>query len=972
MEKKECLVYNLNFIPGISGYLPNIYISEVDDNGRLYYMMAKAVPENIHSFDLDFKGTIHEELFQLCQELTIDFLEEKFSKKGRKKFLINQLYEDDKIKNVIKQYLSRKMGRFLQIVFANKLPLCLEIERKVLLEDIRVYHSGQSLEPILSFRKTQTGINYSLMLKAEEELLNCKNHDFHLVLDEPAFVIKDYVLYELQNINANKLKPFLNKDSIFIPSHLTKTYFDKFIMDLVSKVDIDAEGFEIVKHDKIVSVSTRVTTDFIADELLLELIIDYGRTSFNYSEVAFRRSSLSMDDLGNITIHQVERHPDEKTYVDLLLQCGLQSNLTKRFKLPEKQEKFDLIYWLARNKGSLQSKGVNVNEPILDGKPIVLSIPAIKMNMTSDNDWFDIKGTILIGDKEIAFEKIIENIRSGDPYYRLSDGSYFIIPQAWMTKYSALAKFGQKQQGKFKIRKSNYMVVEELEEISPLVMEEVTTTIQDIHYSPSPYLKATLRPYQTDGVKWLLKHQINEMGACLADDMGLGKTLQTLAVLNHTKDHLKPKKILEDSPGQLTLFGQERKSELNPLNALIILPASLIFNWYAEIRKFSPRFHTVQYVGSKRKDKGRELDKFDVVLTTYQTALRDIKILSQIEWSYVVLDESQMIKNKESKIFQAVNTLNTKNKVSLSGTPIENSLSDLWSQMQFINPGMLGSFSFFKENYLLPIERQADEAALDHLKSLVQPFILRRRKEEVAKELPPLTEQIEYVYMAKEQTQIYESEKSAVRNQLLNMDEKDPSFRFQVFKSLMLLRQIANHPVLADNDFVGESGKFNDVLDKLSTIIKSGHKALIFSSFTSHLALFQKYFENHKISYAQLTGSSTQNQRKENVAKFQTKEDCKIFLISIKAGGTGLNLTEAAYVFILDPWWNPFVEDQAIARAHRIGQDKPVSVIKFISKDSIEEKIIRMQARKKILSAEIIEKPEQLHLTKSDLKDLLS
>jgi non-specific serine/threonine protein kinase len=331
-----------------------------------------------------------------------------------------------------------------------------------------------------------------------------------------------------------------------------------------------------------------------------------------------------------------------------------------------------------------------------------------------------------------------------------------------------------------------------------------------------------------------------------------------------------------------------------------------------------------------------------------------------------------MIKNKESKIFQAVNTLNTEHKISLSGTPIENSLSDLWSQMQFINPGMLGSYSFFKENYLLPIERYADEAALDHLKTLVEPFILRRRKEDVAKDLPPLSEQIEYVYMEKLQAQIYEQEKSAARNHLLNMDEKDPSYKFQIFQSLMFLRQISNHPVLADKNYKGSSGKFNDVIDKLETIIKADHKVLIFSSFTAHLALFQAHFQQHNLEYAILTGSSSQKQRKENVIKFQTNRHCQIFLISIKAGGTGLNLTEADYVFILDPWWNPFVEDQAIARAHRIGQDKPVSVLKFISKDSIEEKIVRLQARKKVLSAEIIEKPEQLSLAKADLKDLLS
>ncbi|MBK8504706.1 MAG: DEAD/DEAH box helicase [Saprospiraceae bacterium] len=254
---------------------------------------------------------------------------------------------------------------------------------------------------------------------------------------------------------------------------------------------------------------------------------------------------------------------------------------------------------------------------------------------------------------------------------------------------------------------------------------------------------------------------------------------------------------------------------------------------------------------------------------------------------------------------------------------------------------------------------------------MVSPFILRRRKEEVAKDLPELTEQIELIPMTDQQAELFEEEKSAARNQLLAMSEQSPEFNFHVLRSLLRLRQIANHPVLLDENYPHDSGKFNQVLDQLDSILKSGHKVLIFSSFTTHLDLFAKEMQKQNVFYCQLTGKTEQKKRKEQVDRFQNDPKYPIFLISIKAGGVGLNLTRADYVFILDPWWNPFVEMQAIARAHRIGREQPISVIRFISKDSIEEKIMKLQARKKILAAELIEGQEQISIAKEDLKYLL-
>jgi non-specific serine/threonine protein kinase len=288
----------------------------------------------------------------------------------------------------------------------------------------------------------------------------------------------------------------------------------------------------------------------------------------------------------------------------------------------------------------------------------------------------------------------------------------------------------------------------------------------------------------------------------------------------------------------------------------------------------------------------------------------------------------------------------------LSGTPIENSLDDLWSQMQFINPNLLGSYAFFKENFKIPIEKKKDEDAVENLKKLINPYILRRTKEQVAKDLPALTEQVFYTEMEPEQLKLYEKEKSAARNFLLNLDNQKN--KINILNVLLKLRQIANHPVLIGDESIA-SGKFVDVIEYIETLQKAGQKILIFSSFVKHLELYTNWCNANKHQYSLLTGSVSSENKEKAIADFQNNEQNQLFFISLKAGGVGLNLTAANYVIVLDPWWNPFAEKQAIARAHRIGQKQQVNVVRFITKDSIEEKISSLQKNKTDLVDTIIE-----------------
>ncbi|MBW1294384.1 DEAD/DEAH box helicase [Aquimarina litoralis] len=533
-----------------------------------------------------------------------------------------------------------------------------------------------------------------------------------------------------------------------------------------------------------------------------------------------------------------------------------------------------------------------------------------------------------------------------------------------MTRYKKLANFSSVKDDKILVNKSNYTLLTELvppEEIEINKNPETT-------YEPSPKLKATLRPYQEEGVKWLVKHQQNELGACLADDMGLGKTLQTIAALVFTKELLTPAPESVQTI-RLDLFSDPLEVKTY-LKALIVLPSSLVFNWAQEILKFAPHLTITKYTGSERKKILPYLETYDVILTTYTTLLKDISQLQKTNFNYIITDESQQIKNKESKIFKAINEIQATHKISLSGTPIENSLSDLWSQMEFINPGMLGSFPFFKDHFKIPIEKHQNKERIEELKLLIDPFILRRTKEQVAKDLPDVSEQIIYTEMLSAQEKAYESQKSAARNLLLGIDTTATN-KIHILNTLTNLRQLANHPKLVNVTTEDPSGKFKDVTSYLETLVRSNKKALIFSSFVGHLELYKEWCQSQNISFTSLTGQTKSSDREKIVRDFQENDSISLFFISLKAGGVGLNLTKASYVILLDPWWNPFIEKQAIARAHRIGQKNNVMVTRFITKNTIEEKILQLQERKQNLSEEIIDINAIPDYIENDLEELL-
>lgn len=970
-SKSYKIIVNLEFNELLQRYLPEPYIAVVEQDGSTGRMKARATDITVPSYNVNLSVEESAKILDFSKQLSLAGLEAKYCTSKRTQNTLIKIFQVKEIKDSILKYFDRRINDMFGFLKDLKIPLIVGMERKVRLSELEISHANQNAQPVLRFEKTSLGIKYSLKLDTGKDApWSPFQKDVHILSNINPWIIADYRLHKLDKINGNKLKPFLKNEVIFIKNEMVFTYFEKFILQVAQKAEIEAEGFDVVQYNEIEGCTLSSTYDFVNKELVLDVVFAYKDASFMYSSAANNKTRISVSNGRDISIIQIKRDfTKEAEWVGKLKSLGLEMNVSKRFRLPEDEDHYGMIQFLIKQKKILLGMGFKYDKQYVDGKSVSLDSQSIQLKSTADNDWFDIHGVVEVGAHRIPFAQLLESVRDGNRFYPLPDGTHFLIPQTWMTKYEEIAKFGEKKGDGVRIRKAQYTFIDEVEELSGTIWKDIVIDTE-VDYTPSPQLNATLRPYQLEGVKWLIAHQQNGLGACLADDMGLGKTLQTIAVLSYTKDRLKRNK--KSSPKQMTLFGAEMMEEVSPLRALIILPSSLVFNWYKELKKFNSTLHAIRFVGAQRKKQVATLDTFDVVLTTYHTVLRDVELLKSINWEYIILDESQMIKNKESKMFKSINELTCENKISLSGTPIENSLSDLWSQMEFINPKMLGEFSFFKTNYLTPIERHRDEDALTQLARMVKPFILRRTKEEVAKDLPPLIESVEFVNLHKAQKDIYDKVKSATRNYLLGLDHTDRSFKFHVFAALTKLRQISNNPIMVDDTYEGGSEKMDYILAKMETLYKAGHKVLIFSSFTKLIDLYTACCEENGWEYVTLSGKHTQKQREASVQRFQENEEINFFFISLKAGGVGLNLTAADYVFILDPWWNPFAEKQAIARAHRIGQDKKVNVIRYIAKGTIEEKILALQEKKKMISDDIINfKEDSLDLDVGDIEFVL-
>ncbi len=594
--------------------------------------------------------------------------------------------------------------------------------------------------------------------------------------------------------------------------------------------------------------------------------------------------------------------------------------------------------------------------------------PTLRVSITSGIDWFDLKAIVEFGDQQASFHDIRKALKRGENYIKLADGSIGQIPAEWLEKYKHLWGLAQETEDGFRLNDIHLSLIDSLLEDDATIQtppeliqrRERFRSFERIAPQPLPAgFTGELRPYQKHGYDWLHFLREYNFGGILADDMGLGKTVQVLTYLQS---------LNEIRAERSDPTGERSRSTA----ALLVVPKSLITNWQRESEKFTPSLRFLEYMGNFRNKDISVFNDYDVILTTYGTMLRDIEILHKYKFHHIILDESQAIKNPLAKSAKAARLLNAEHRIVMTGTPVENNTFELWSQFAFLNPGLLGSMDYFKKEFANPIESAGDEKTAETLRKLVYPFILRRTKEQVALELPPRTERIVYTDLDSAQKKLYTQTRERYRAELLGLIESEGMnhARFKVLEGLLRLRQIAIHPALVDKNYKGEAPKFEMLLETLETLQAENHKALIFSQFVETLKLVKKELEARKIKYAYLDGQTPH--RQSRVDMFQNDPSIPFFLISLKAGGVGLNLTAADYIIHLDPWWNPAVEMQASDRAHRIGQTKPVFIYKIIARDTVEEKILQLQEKKRALVKSIIATEASFFksLTQDDVKVL--
>lgn len=584
----------------------------------------------------------------------------------------------------------------------------------------------------------------------------------------------------------------------------------------------------------------------------------------------------------------------------------------------------------------------------------------IFVSVGSGVDWFDLSVRYLNSEgKESGINLDLPAIRQG--LLGIGD-SYAIIEKEDIEKLRQLLAEGMNSKGELSVFKYNFHLIDLLYEdirdnsnseieTSRMISQQLKKFDKIENYPLAKNFKGELRHYQQAGYNWLNFLNQYKINGCLADDMGLGKTVQTLAFL-------------------------QKLREENRLNtALIVVPVTTISNWEIEIKKFTPNLKYLLYYGQDRRKDLEHLKKYDLIVLSYHTLRNDIELFTQNTYSYIILDESQNIKNSHSLTFKAIRTLKAGHRLSLTGTPIENNTMELWSQMDFLNPGLLGSLNDFKKKFTKPIEVYQDKEATENLKKMIFPFILRRKKETVLKDLPSKSEIVLYSEMEEAQQKVYQHYRQYFQEQIAGKIEQDgiEKSAIAIFTALLKLRQVALFPRLADKKLQEvPSCKFENLKNLIEEILEEDHKILVFSQFIEPLKIIEKFILEKKFNYCYIDGSSSPRQRKTEIKKFQEKPEIKLFLLSLKAGGIGINLTAADYVILFDPWWNPAVETQAIDRTHRIGQTRKVIAYKMIVKNTVEEKILELQEKKKNLVQEIITTESKFFksLSKADILDL--
>ena len=947
MENMFALVLNYHRLWGM---ILTPYIIEPDPN-KHYYSSSQClspfpVPHILQSLE-----AAEQEVVGIINEYNDRNLFKLFSKdKTVKDFLLN--VQQERIETHIRPYIEKRLYKSFSICLDEGIPVFFQKTKSSNLHrnDLLTLSPNKAF-PLFRFNRNEDFSEYNLGLEAGGKKIDLKKSSAQIICQYPCIIKTGQTILFVSDIDGAKLKPFMTKEFIRIPKSAEHKYFSTFVLNAVNLFKVEASGFEILEIEPVKKAI--LTLEYgIKNYPVLTLSYNYQGMKLYASDIQPSFTVFEENDNKFIFRKFYRNFVWETECRNRLESLGFFSDDNIAFTLEScKQDINSLIEAVNQNFEEIADAGFELTSR-LDGKynlnPVQISIASRIIN-----DWFDLQAIVTIGSWNLPFNQFKKNIIQNIREFVLPDGTIAILPETWFSKYKNIFELGKSENESIMVHKQHFSLLEDsltqkddnvAARLANLLIPEKISKI-----SVPEGFKCQMRKYQSEGLNWLVFLQSAKLGGCLADDMGLGKTIQTLALLQHNKENHTPA-VREEHSEQLQLFGNNETC----LTSIIIVPTSLIYNWENEIKKYAPNMKVYSHKGAHRNKSRQRFQKYDIILSSYHTVRQDIDFISQFHFHYVILDESQIIKNPYSALYSAMKMLKSDFKLVLTGTPVENSLTDLWSQLNFVNPGLLGNINYFKREFAKPIESQGDDEKELNLKKIIKPFILRRTKETVASDLPPMTEHTVFCDMTEEQFTVYDKEKSAIRNHILQSIENKGADESAIIalQGLTKLRQLSNHPVLVCEDYKAGAGKFETVLQNIESVTSEGHKIIMFSSFVKHLNLYAEALSIRNIKYTLLTGSTLD--REKIVNNFQNNSEIKIFLISLKAGGFGLNLTAADYVFLLDPWWNPASEMQAMSRAHRIGQDKNVFIYRYITSGSVEEKIVRLQERKSKLADSFI------------------
>ncbi len=921
----------------------------LDGSAAPSYQMLEVVSAQTLS-NPDFHFTDDErEIVRLLTQANDQSLCRAFSKeKNVRSFLAN--IKQDTIDNLVSPFLDRTFCKALDIARRTSTPVFLRSEGYNRLHaDDRLTIPERPARATFYFRLLPDGaLSYTV------RILSDSDSEFSLfgkkiveLTGSPATIAVGGVLYRFADLQSSKFRPFTQKKHIVVQPQVVPRYMSGYVRQCVMNNYVRASGFRIVKREGSCRAVLRLEEDAMG--FALRLYFAYGDNLYEYGRKV-RTVELEEVD-GQYTFYTYPRQTAvERQAADALCEEGLVHVSHNEFQIDDANADRTnvglFVRWCNVHMEALKALGIDFERQTQQA--YYCGNVELRMHTKADADWFDISGSVMLDGFEVPFLRLAKNIRSGNAEYTLPDGSIFVIPSEWFATWSELLAFAKVGSEQIRLSKMHASLLPS--DIAP--HDDDAMLLRPTDEERQGELHAELRPYQLDGFRWMNTLRLNNRGGILADDMGLGKTLQTIALLSHVYSHK-----ADNAEPSGVLFGDMFNQSGLPAS-LIVLPVSLVHNWAAELRRFAPHLSVYVY-GAVNRPRSTEAERifrhYHVVLTSYGILRNDSDILAACKFEYLILDESQYIKNPTSKTYRAAERIVANHRLTISGTPIENRLTDLWAQMNIVNPGLLGSANFFRNHFETPITKGGAELAEQQLRKITQPFILRRTKEMVASDLPPITSQTILCDMSDEQRECYEREKSGARNHILSLRPDDLALgqqKFMALKALTRMRLLANHPSLIYDDFEGSSGKTDMVMTYIRSIILEGHKMLVFSSFVRDLDLIARLLSEERIAHCMLTGHTAN--RESVINRFAHSTEPMVFLISLKAGGVGLNLTQADYVALLNPWWNPAAEAQAINRAHRIGQTKSVFVYRFLTRNTIEEKIAQLQESKRALASDFI------------------